>query len=179
MRLSGTRTGELLDAVAARCERLVYSAVHEPAERLRQRRFIGVMLVAPFLIAAPAAILFPPLTGVAATLAGICSVFGAAFLIALLVAATGRARIGEAIALMLGTAALAAIVASAGGPTSPAAIMLAALPFEAWGVRRSSKAVLLGAAAALATLPLQAVLGAGFLAGAAVPAVEHWLKPLG
>jgi cell cycle sensor histidine kinase DivJ len=178
VRLSQTRTGELLDAIAARCERLVNSSVREPAERLRQRRFIGLMLAAPFLIAAPAAILFPPLVGIAATLAGISAIFGVAFLIALVVAATGRARIAEAIALMLGTSALAAVVASAGGPASPTAIMLAALPFEAWWVRRTPKAVLFGTAAALAALPLQAVLGSGLLAGAS-PAVAHWLIPLG
>ena len=71
MRLSGTRTGELLDAVAARCERLVHGSVREPAERLRQRRFLGGSLVAPVLTAAPAAILFPPLIGIPATLAAV------------------------------------------------------------------------------------------------------------
>ena len=178
MRLSGTRTGELLDAVAARCERLVHGSVREPAERLRQRRLIGVMLAAPLLIAAPAAILLPPLVGAPAMLAGICAIFGAAFLIALLVAATGRAFVAEAIALVLGAVALAGVVASAGGPASPAAIVLAALPFEAWWVRRTPKAALAGAAAALATLPLQAVLGPDLFAGAS-PAAAHWLIPLG
>ena len=178
MRLSGTRTGELLDAVAARCERLVHCSVREPAERLRQRRLIGVMLAAPLLIAAPAAILLPPLVGAPAMLAGICAIFGAAFPIALLVAATGRAFVAEAIALVLGAVALAGIVASAGGPASPATIVLAALPFEAWWVRRTPKAALAGAAAALATLPLQAVLGPHLFAGAS-PTAAHWLIPLG
>jgi cell cycle sensor histidine kinase DivJ len=178
VRLSGTRTGELLDAVAARCERLVHGSVREPAERLRQRRLIGVMLAAPLLIAAPAAILLPPLVGAPAMLAGICAIFGAAFLIALLVAATGRAIVAEAIALALGAVALAGVVASAGGPASPAAIVLAALPFEAWWVRRTPKAALAGAAAALAALPLQAVLGPDLFAGAS-PTAAHWLIPLG
>jgi cell cycle sensor histidine kinase DivJ len=69
-------------------------------------------------------------------------------------------------------------VASAGGPASPAAIVLAALPFEAWWVRRSPKAAVAGVVAALAALPLQAVMGSGLLAGA-VPAAAHWLIPLG
>ena len=64
---------------------------------------------------------------------------------------------------MLGTVALAAIVASAGGPASSAAIVLAALPFEAWWTRRTPEGGAFGAAAALAALPLQAVLGSGFL----------------
>ncbi len=177
VRLSGTRTGELLDAVAARCERLVHDSVHEDAERLRQRRFIGVMLVAPFLVAAPAAILFTPLVGVAAMLAGISAIFCGAFLLALLVALTGRARGAEVVALMLGTAAVAAVIAAAGGPASPAAIVLAAMPFEAWWVRRTPKAAFWGATAAVAALALQAVPGAGLLAAAA-PAVAHWLIPL-
>jgi cell cycle sensor histidine kinase DivJ len=178
VRLSGTRTGELLDAIAARCERLVHQSVREPAERLRQRRLIGVTLAAPFLIAAPAAILLPPLVGATAMLAGVGAIFVAAFLMALLVAATGLARFAEAIALVLGTAALAGIVAAAGGPASPAAIILAALPFEAWWVRRTPKAALAGIAAMLAALPLQAVLGSEFFAGAA-PVAAHWLIPLG
>jgi len=178
VRLSGTRTGELLDAVASRCERLVHGSVRESAERVAQRRLIGVLMAAPFLIASPAAILLPPLVGVPAMLAGICAIFGAALLIALLVAATARARVAEAIALMLGTVALAGIVASAGGQASPAAIVLAALPFEAWWVRRTPKAALAGAGALVAALPLQAVLGQEFFAGA-TPSAAHWLIPLG
>ena len=178
MRLSGTKTGELLDAVAARCERLVNGSVREPAERVAQQRLIGVVLAAPFLIAAPAAILLPPLAGAPVMLAGVCAIFGAAFLIALLVTTTGRARIAEAIALMFGIVALAGVVASAGGPASPAAIVLAALPFEAWWVRRTPKATLAGVAAVLAALPLQAVLGSEFFAGASSSAA-HWLIPLG
>jgi cell cycle sensor histidine kinase DivJ len=178
LRLSGTRTGELLDAVAARCERLVHGAVREPAERLRQRRLIGVLLAAPFMIAAPAAILLSLLVGVAATLAGISAIFGGALLSALLVATTGRARIAEAVALMLGTVALAGIVASAGGSASPAAIILAALSFEAWWVRRTPKAALGGMVAGFAALALQATLGPVIFAGAS-PAAAHWVIPLG
>jgi len=157
---------------------LVHGSVEEPAERLRQRRLLGVVLAAPFLIAAPAAVLLPPFVGAPAMLAAIGATFAAAFLVALLVAATGRARIAEAAALMLGPMALAGIVASAGGPASPAAIVLAALPFEAWWVRRTPKAALAGIVAMLAALPLQAVLGPDLLS-AAVPAAAHWLIPLG
>ena len=179
MRLSGTRTGELLDAIAARCERLVHNCVGEPAERLRQRRFIGVVLAAPFLISAPAAILLPPLIGIPAMLAGISAIFGVAFLIALLVAMVGSARAAGLAALTLGMLALAVVVAAAGGPASPAALVLAALPFEAWWTRRTAKAALAGAAAALAAMPLQAVIGADLFAGTATATAAHWLIPLG
>jgi two-component system, cell cycle sensor histidine kinase DivJ len=178
VRLSGTRTGELLDAVAARSERLVHNSVRMPAERLRQRRFVGAVFAAPFLAAAPAAILLPPLIGVPAMLAGVSAVLGAAFLIALIIVTTGKARVAEAISLVLATVALATIVSSAGGPASPAAIMLAALPFEAWWIGRRPRAALAGAAGALAAVPLMAVIGADFFAGAA-PAAAHWLIPLG
>jgi cell cycle sensor histidine kinase DivJ len=160
-----------------RCERLVHGSVREPAERVAQRRLIGVVLSAPFLIAASAAILLPPLVGAPAMLMGICAIFVAAFLVASLVAATGRARIAEAIALALGTVALAGIVAAAGGQASPAAIVVAALPFEAWWVRRTPRAAVAGAAAALAVLPLQAVLGQELFAEAS-PSSAHWLIPL-
>ena len=168
MRLSGTRTGELLDAVAARCERLLHGSVREPAERLRQRRFIGVILVAPFLTAAPAAILFPPLIGITATLAAVSAIFGAAFLIAAAAAVSGRTHIAETLALALGIIVLAAIVASAGGIASPAALALAALPFEAWWTRRTPQAALVGAGSALAVLPLQTLFGSDLPAAAAV-----------
>lgn len=130
------------------------------------------------MIAAPAAVLLSPLVGVAATLAGISAIFGGALLSALLVATTGRARIAEAVALVLGTVALAGIVASAGGSASPAAIILAALPFEAWWVRRTPKAVLGGMFAGFAALALQAMLGPILFAGAS-PAAAHWVIPLG
>ncbi|MEP9385620.1 PAS domain-containing sensor histidine kinase [Mesorhizobium sp. KR9-304] len=178
MRLSGTRTGELLDAVAARCERLVRGSVRDPAERLRQRRFIGVMLVAPFLTAAPAAILFPPLIGIQATLAAVGAIFGAAFLIAAAVAVSGRTHVAATAALALGIVALAAIAAAAGGIASPAALALAALPFEAWWTRRTPQAALVGVGSALAALPLQALFASDFAAGA-VAGGAHWLIPLG
>src|SRR5690606_19503091 len=126
------------------------------------------------MIAAPAAVLLSPLVGVAATLAGISAIFGGALLSALLVATTGRARIAEAVALVLGTVALAGIVASAGGSASPAAIILAALPFEAWWVRRTPKAALGGMVAGFAALALQATLGPVLFAGAS-PAAAHWV----
>lgn len=137
------------------------------------------MLAAPFLIAAPSAILLPPIIGIAATLAAVGAIFGVSLLMTLVVAATGRVRVAEAIALLLGTVALAAIVTSAGGPASPAAFALAALPFEAWWVGRTPRAALAGVAAGFAAMALQAVLGSGLLAGAAMPAAAHWLIPLG
>jgi two-component system, cell cycle sensor histidine kinase DivJ len=145
---------------------------------MHQRRLIGLMLTAPFLIAVPTAILLPPLIGIPAMLAGIGAMFGTAFLTALLVIMTGRARMAQAVALLLGTVILAMVVASAGGPASPAMMILVALPFEAWWVRRTPRAALAGAAAALGAMALQAAPGTNLFAGAAASAA-HWLIPLG
>ena len=79
---------------------------------------------------------------------------------------------------MLGATVLAAIVAAAGGLASPAALAIAALPFEAWWLRRTRKAALSGAAAALAVIPLQAIFGTVFFTDATAASAGHWLVPL-
>jgi cell cycle sensor histidine kinase DivJ len=178
VRLSGTRTGELLDAVAARCERLVNVAVREPAERVKQSRLIGVALVAPFLLAATAAILLPPLAGISVTLAAGGTIFAISFLAAILIGATGRTGPAGICMLACGALALGAIVAASGGVASPAALVLVAPVFEAWWVKRTGSAVLAGTGAALAALALAALPGAEWLTGAASPAAVHWLIPV-
>ena len=178
MRLSQTRTAELLGAIAAGCGRLVHPSVTDTASRLRQRRFLGIMLAGPFLVAVAVAIFFPPHLGVAMTLAAICATFGAGWLAAFCVAATGKEWANDAIALVLGTVALAAIVAAAGGLASPAALLIVALPFEACWLHRTSRAAFVGTAAALAVVPLQAVLGPAFFADATAISAGHWLLPL-
>lgn len=177
LRLTGSRTGELLSAVSARCERLVNRAVVEPAERIGQRRLVGLALAAPFLIAAPLAILLPPAVGVSATLAVGGAVFSIAFLIAGVVIATGRAGIAGIALLLAGVPSVAAIVAAAGGMASPAVLVLGALVFEAWWVRRSRTAVLVGLGAASASLALQAVAGMEFFSDAN-PSAAGWLIPI-
>ena len=168
----------MLGAIAAGCGRLVHPSVTDAASRLRQRRFIGIMLAGPFLVAVAVAVLFPPHLGVAMTLAAICATFGAGWLAAFCVAATGKEWANDAIALVLGTVALAAIVAAAGGLASPATLIIVALPFEACWLHRTSRAALAGTAAALAVVPLQAVLGTAFFADATAVGAGHWLLPL-
>ncbi|MCX7304518.1 MAG: ATP-binding protein [Hyphomicrobiales bacterium] len=178
MRLSGTRTGDLLDAVAARCERLVSGSVKHVAERHRQRRLIGLMLAAPLLVAAPAAILFPPLIGMPATLWAGAAILGVPLLLAAMVAVSGRTGFASAGALLYGVVTLATIVAAAGGASSPAALVLGALVFEAWWTGRTRLAAFGGAVASLVALALQALMGAELMHGAAVPAAADWLIPL-
>ncbi|MEW9837826.1 sensor histidine kinase [Mesorhizobium sp. ZMM04-4] len=176
--MSGTRTGELLDAIAARCDRLVSGAVRDPAERRRQRRLIGVALGAPFLIAAATAILLTPLVGVSATLVVGGSIFAISFLAAVGVATTGRACLAGLALLFCGVPAFGTLVGAAGGIASPAALVVGAFVFEAWWVRRSSAAALAGTAAALAALALPALPSAASLAGEATPNAAHWLIPI-
>jgi len=167
----------VLDAVAARCGRLVNAAVREPAERLRQRRLIGLALVAPFVISAVGAVLFMPLVGMPATMAAGGAVFAFSFLIAVLVSATGRATLAGFAMLAAGTLAVSALAAAAGGIASPAVLVVAALAFESWWVGRSSKAALAGVGASVIALPLQAVFGSALSLDVAANAA-HWLLPI-
>jgi len=178
VRLSGTRTGDLLDAVAARCERLVGGSLKDISERQRHGRMIGLLLVAPLLVAAPAAILFPPLIGMQLTLWAGLAIFSVPLLLAVLVSRTAGARFAGVIALLFGTITLSAIVAAAGGASSPAALVLAALVFEAWWIGRTRSAAVAGAVAALVALPLQALIGVELMNSSATASSVHWLIPL-
>ena len=172
-----TRYGEFSGAVAGGCDRLVHPAASE-AERPRQRRLVGLLLGAPFLIAGAGVTLVSANIGAAATFAVIFAVLGLSWLAALLVAATGRATAIGVAALAVAAAAVAVIVAAAGGLTSPAAMLFAVLPLEAAWAWRTRKAAALGAIAAVASVALAIFLNASpFAEGAAVSA-WHWLLPI-
>jgi two-component system, cell cycle sensor histidine kinase DivJ len=147
----------LLGDIAAGCERLVHSSVTDSAERLRQRRFLGILIAGPVPVAVATALLLPTSLGATAMLGTIFATFGAAWLMALIVAMTGRVRLLEPASLILGAIALSVLVAGAGGLASPALLAIAALPIEAWWLQRTSRAALFGATAALAVIPAQAI----------------------
>ena len=172
-----TRYGEFSGAVAAGCDRLVHPSIDGSARSL-QRRLVGLLLAAPFLVGGAGVVLVSANLGAASTFAVIFAAFSLCWLAALLVAATGKAtQIGVA-SLVAGTAAIAAIIAAAGGVTSPATLLVAAVPLEALWAWRTRKAAMLGAAAAVAALLSQGFLGAmPFAEGAAVSA-WHWLLPV-
>ncbi|WP_269932219.1 PAS domain-containing sensor histidine kinase [Aminobacter sp. HY435] len=172
-----TRYGEFSGAMAGGCDRLVHPSVSD-AERPRQRRLVGLLLAAPFLLAGAGVVLVSANLGAASTFAVIFAAFSLSWLAALLIAASGKAPLVASSALVAGAGAIAAIVAAAGGLTSPAALLLAALPFEAYWVWRTRSAILAGAAAAIVALLLQPILGSlPFAAGAAASAWQ-WLLPL-
>ncbi|TPL82972.1 HAMP domain-containing sensor histidine kinase [Mesorhizobium sp. B2-3-12] len=157
---------------------MVHPSVHERSDRERQRRFIGVMLAAPFFAAGAAVTLVTSGMGAAVTMAAIFAAFGLCWFVALLVAATGKMAAAGPIALAMAALALGGLIGAAGGLSSPVAMLALALPFEAWWICASRRAALWGAASAVIAIALQS-LSAAFLpfVGAHV-AAWHWLVPL-
>ncbi|MBN9274106.1 MAG: PAS domain-containing protein, partial [Mesorhizobium sp.] len=157
---------------------MVHPSVDGRDDRERQRRFIGVMLAAPFLAAGGAVTLVTSGMGAAVTMAAIFASFGLCWFIALLVAASGKIAVAGRVALVMGGLALCGLVAAAGGPASPVALLAVALVFEAWWIGASRRAAVWGAVAAGSAL-LLAPLAADVLPSAAAGAAAwHWLLPL-
>ncbi|TIQ48453.1 PAS domain-containing sensor histidine kinase [Mesorhizobium sp.] len=157
---------------------MVHPTVTGEAERLRQRRFIGVMLAAPFLAAGAAVTLVTSSLGAAVTVAAIFGAFGLCWFAALLVAATGRMALAGRAAIAMGGLALAGAISAAGGLASPVALLAIALPVEAWWITGSRRAALSGALAALAAILLQPFANQLLPLGATWIAAWHWLLPL-
>lgn len=169
---------ELPGAMAAGCERMVHPSILGRGERERQRRFIGAMLAAPFFAAGAAVTLVTSGMGAAVTMAAIFAAFGLCWFVALLVAATGKMDLAGRAALAAAGIALGGLIAAAGGLSSPVAMLVVALPFEAWWIGASRRAALWGAVSAVVAILCQP-LAAGILpvAGAQI-APWHWLVPL-
>ncbi|SDI21797.1 two-component system, cell cycle sensor histidine kinase DivJ [Mesorhizobium muleiense] len=164
--------------MAAGCERMVHPSILGQNDRRCQRRFIGVMLAAPFFAAGAAVTLVTSGMGVAVTMAAIFATFGLCWFAALLVAASGKMAFAGQVALVMGSLALAGIIAAAGGMASPVAMLVVALPFEAWWIGASRRAALWGALSACVAILLQAFAGSVFPFGPAEIAAWHWLLPL-
>lgn len=164
--------------MAAGCERMVHPSILGQKDRRCQRRFIGVMLAAPFFAAGAAVTLVTSGMGVAVTMAAIFATFGLCWFAALLVAASGKMAFAGQVALVMGSLALAGVIAAAGGMASPVAMLVVALPFEAWWISASRRAALWGAASAFVAILLQAFAGSVFPFGPAEIAAWHWLLPL-
>lgn len=172
------RYAELPGAIAAGCERMVHPSILGQSGRERQRRFIGVMLAAPFFAAGAAVSLVTSGMGAAVTMAAIFAAFGLCWFVALLAAATGKMAAAAPIALAMAAVALGGLIAAAGGLSSPVVMLAVALPFEAWWIGASRRAALWGVVSAIAAIALQP-LAVAFLpfAGAQI-AAWHWLVPL-
>ncbi|TGQ95855.1 PAS domain-containing sensor histidine kinase [Mesorhizobium sp. M8A.F.Ca.ET.208.01.1.1] len=157
---------------------MVHPSVLGRSDRERQRRFIGVMLAAPFFAAGAAVTLVTSGMGAAVTMAAIFAAFGLCWFVALLVAATGKMAAAGPIALAMAAIALGGLIGAAGGLSSPVAMLALALPFEAWWIGASRRAALWGGASAAIAIAIQS-LSAAFLPFAdAHIAGWHWLVPL-
>ncbi|TIS74229.1 MAG: PAS domain-containing sensor histidine kinase [Mesorhizobium sp.] len=157
---------------------MVHPSILGKNDRRCQGRFIGVMLAAPFFAAGAAVTLVTSGMGVAVTMAAIFATFGLCWFAALLVAASGKMAFAGQVALVMGSLALAGVIAAAGGMASPIAMLVVALPFEAWWIGASRRAALWGAASAFVAILLQAFVGSVFPFGPAEIAAWHWLLPL-
>ncbi len=164
--------------MAAGCERMVHPSILGKSDRRCQGRFIGVVLAAPFFAAGAAVTLVTSGMGVAVTMAAIFATFGLCWFAALLVAASGKMAFAGQVALVMGSLALAGVIAAAGGMASPVAMLVVALPFEAWWIGASRRTALWGAASAFVAILLQAFAGSVFPFGPAETAAWHWLLPL-
>ncbi|MEX2373071.1 MAG: PAS domain-containing sensor histidine kinase, partial [Dehalococcoidia bacterium] len=140
--------------------------MHDPLERARQRRFVGVALAAPFLIApalAPALAVF--LAG-PSLLAAVCAIFAIAWTCATIAAVTGSRALAEPVALTAATIAVVAAIAGGGGIAYPATLLAMALVFETYWVDRTVGRAALGGAAAGVAIVLSGVVGT-YVAGSA------------
>ena len=140
-------------------------------------RLVGVLLATPFLAAGAAVMLATASLGAAATVAVILPIFALGWLAAMLVAATGDARLVGIAALAVSSFGLASLIAAAGGLSSPVALLCLVLPVEAFWIAGSRRAAIWGGVAALAAALLQAGL-VSILPLAGEPAAWHWLIPL-
>ncbi|PBB43965.1 PAS domain-containing sensor histidine kinase [Mesorhizobium sp. WSM3866] len=157
---------------------MVHPTVTDEAERQRQRRFIGVMLAAPFLAAGAAVTLVTSSLGAAVTVAAIFGAFGLCWFAALLVAATGRMTLAGRASVATGGLALAGAIAAAGGLASPVALLAVALPVESCWIAGSRRAAISGALAAFGAILLQPFANQFLPLGEAAIAGWHWLLPL-
>lgn len=177
MRLSTTRFGEIVEALTAGCDRLVSLAITGEDDRARQRRLIGILLAAPFFLAPSFAFFLSASLGPSMTLALVCATFSVAWLGVLLVSSSAKDKLAGMAGLTAGTIALSVLVAAAGGIASPLAMLILALPFEAYWQRRTARALTWGGVAALSVLPIEALIGSTWFPAAQTPTAWHWVIP--
>ncbi|MER8462182.1 ATP-binding protein [Mesorhizobium sp. M1396] len=157
---------------------MVHPSILVRSDRERQRRFIGVMLAAPFFAAGAAVTLVTSGMGAAVTMAAIFAAFGLCWFVALLVAATGKMAIASQLALAVAGVSLGSLIAAAGGLSSPVAMLVVALPFEAWWIGASRRAALWGAVSAATAILAQPLAATVFPFAGSQIAAWHWLVPL-
>ncbi len=173
------KRSDWLAAVGGGLDRLVHPAV-TGGRRTAQRRLLGVLLSAPFVVSAAVAQAAWPLAGISGVLAMLCGLFGASWLMALAVAARGGAPMVERLvhgsALAAGALVVGGLGVLSGGMSAPLAALLLALPLETLWVGRSRRAGMAAAALALAMAAAIALLPE--IAGAASASAWLWISPV-
>ncbi|WEX07746.1 PAS domain-containing sensor histidine kinase [Chelativorans sp. AA-79] len=160
------------------CERLLHPSVAAGEERERQLRLVQVLLAAPVLAALATAEIAVRQVGMAGSLVAVALVFGLGLLVPLALIATAKRQLMEPLALLLAPLALGALLAAAGGPASPLAVLSAAIAIEAGWIGRTRRAVAFGLAAAAGAVAIGAGIPAAFAAGTVAPSAWQWLVPL-
>ncbi|MEZ5810862.1 MAG: PAS domain-containing sensor histidine kinase [Rhizobiaceae bacterium] len=172
------RSGNWQDRFAAACDRLVHPAVDRPGERSYQRRLIGVLLGAPFLLAGLLSQIFHGMIDNGSLLAVNCLVFALAWIATAVVAATARAALVESALLIVATMVIGLAVSVTGLLQSPLVLLLLAPPFECWWMHRARGPSNRGWWASIAACALALVAIGGGYGGEVSFAVEHWVLPL-
>ena len=171
-----SRSRDWLASLAAGADRLVHRSVSDEQARAHQRRLVVAALFVPLVMAAALVQALADQIGGVAIVALVSALIGAGWLAAILLAASGKARIAEFALLGLAMLSSAAVIAAA-GLSSPLAL-LAALPLvECVWVRRDRAGLVAGLIASAAVLPLQAALSAMLASAPLLASAWHWLVP--
>jgi len=161
--------------IADSCDRLVEPSV-QGRERARQRRFIAVLLTGPFLLGAAWPAVFTGHLGGSTSFVALGAMFCLAWSLVVAIASNANMRIVSGAALAGSAGILALAIAGAGGLSSPALLLAAALAVESWWIGRSAKALLWGGIAAAGAVVAQPLL-AMLLAQPVEFNAWHWLVP--
>lgn len=162
----------------AACDRFVHPSIGDEW-RAPRRRFVGLLLAAPILLAAMAAALLTGTVGLPVTMA-IILIVAALCWTAVLISASARACGWlELTALLAAIPAMTALLTAAGGLASPAALLIAAAPLEAYWVRRTRTALLAGLVAAVTMIAFMTLAAWLWPAAVGQASAWHWLLPMG
>ena len=148
----------------------------DAAERERQRRFIGIALAAPFIIAPALIETVGGLLSAYALMAGLCATFALSWILAATVAATGQRAFAEIAAVGL-LALAAAVILGAGGAGHPAALLACGIAFESWWIDRSRRRFAFGAATAAVAITASFALAPSLASQGPAASVWSWLAP--
>jgi two-component system, cell cycle sensor histidine kinase DivJ len=170
------RWHECLGGVSAAAERLVLQVEADERVCAARRRLFMLALLAPVLLAAGLVQTLADLVGASKIVALVALVIAFGWLAGLTLSLT-RARVAGLGLLGVISLSSAAIVAGAGGLSSPLTLLTAMPLAEALWVRRDRAGLVAGGAASLAALVLQAWIGLALDLPARAAAAWHWFIP--